>query len=990
MLGVACPFAAVSILSPELTGSLGQHFASLAEGLVGQAKLLLPLVIAGYGLHFLFPRSRRPVQMTWAPTLLWCNLVLLAQRMGEQGGQLGTFFDEILLRSVGPVGAWMVAVLGLPVCLSWVFRIRLADVSHWIAEKLHAVQDWVNHALDGLRANYQAQGPSRLAWVSSEDDLAVEGSTDFYDSPSLSDSLERPLPFHSLEGAPTSGKILGRSVPDPKPVGKKGPIQNRDLRSNLEPPWDQSEEDELPFEGTRLQPRGRDKNPVRRGTHSDGPSGEFPALAGTGVGGEAVMPTSPLKAPRGPNSTKTSSPLVTTVGKATEPAALEDSLEPLPNVSPTVAGGVTEILDFRGHDISHSMEEVLAPISFEPSGEVEEMAVAQQSSPVQRDLPARVGKQQETPLPTLGGKGGTAREAIVTESVDLTGPLADREESSFESDQDEPIQHLSAGLNQADECPVAEEMVEVVEESGEPLDEELVLEVPPPCKAEPTADGPPRRFTEIAADGQMLLFPEPEKEPAPTYRLPPLALLNDSPGAHVTKVCEDKSAELLDALSSFGVAANLLDIVRGPAVTRYELQPARGVKVSRFTSLTNDIALALAATAVRIEAPIPGKSAIGIEVPNANTDLVVIKDIIASQRFRKSVGMSIALGKDLGGNPIFANLQKMPHLLVAGTTGSGKSVCVNALILSLLYRFSPREVQILMIDPKQVELSIYEGIPHLICLSKGADGAPAKKEGAIICDPKKAALALHQIVELMEFRYGLFAQVRVRNLEEYNQTGEDPLPWVVVIIDELADLMMVAAKTVETSICRIAQKARAAGIHLVLATQRPSADVITGLIKVNVPSRIAFAVSSQVDSRVILDTGGAEQLLGKGDMLFCPVDASDPRRVQGCFVTNEEILRIVEWWKAQASPENLIQLKAAEVSESEDQEEEEGDADDELVQQALGVILKRRQASASLLQTELKVGYARARRLIYLMEKKGYIGPQDGSKPRKILYGAPE
>ncbi len=362
--------------------------------------------------------------------------------------------------------------------------------------------------------------------------------------------------------------------------------------------------------------------------------------------------------------------------------------------------------------------------------------------------------------------------------------------------------------------------------------------------------------------------------------------------------------------------------------------------------------------------------------------MVVIRDILATPRFRKSQGMSIALGKDLSGTPTFASLQKMPHLLVAGTTGSGKSVCINSLIMSLLYRFTPKELQLLMIDPKQVELSIYEGIPHLITLAKTS--TDSKTEGAIICDPKRAAMALHQIVELMEHRYSLFAAARVRNLDEYNVCGQEPLPWVVVLIDELADLMMVASKSVETSICRIAQKARAAGIHLVLATQRPSADVITGLIKVNVPSRIAFAVSSQVDSRVILDTGGAEQLLGKGDMLFCPVDASDPRRLQGCFVTNEEILRVVEWWKAQGCPDNLIRLQVSDVPE-EGAEEEEGSEDDALVEQALQVIQRRQQASASLLQTELKVGYARARRLIYLMEKKGYIGPAEGSKPRKIL-----
>jgi S-DNA-T family DNA segregation ATPase FtsK/SpoIIIE len=574
--------------------------------------------------------------------------------------------------------------------------------------------------------------------------------------------------------------------------------------------------------------------------------------------------------------------------------------------------------------------------------------------------------------------------------------LEEEDEEDWEEEDDEESWEtsLDEGAEEEEELPFEEpeppappppvaaalaelaEPEEVAEPEGAVAIEAQEVEIP---EGRPEAGADP--------DGQLRLFPAPEKPAAQpiAYRLPPISLLDELPLSHQRPKVEDKSQVLLDALQSFGVQANLLALVQGPTVTRYELQPARGVKVNRFTSLTNDIALALAAKAVRIEAPIPGKAAIGIEIPNEVTEMVLLREILAAPKFRKSSGMSIALGKDLSGTPTFAALQKMPHLLVAGTTGSGKSVCVNALIMSLLYRFTPRELQLLMIDPKQVELSIYEGIPHLISLAKGAS---ERNEGAIICDPKRAAMALHQVVELMEMRYGLFASARVRNLDEYNLTAEDPLPWVVVIIDELADLMMVASKSVETSICRIAQKARAAGIHLVLATQRPSADVITGLIKVNVPSRIAFAVSSQVDSRVILDTGGAEQLLGKGDMLFCPVDASDPRRLQGCYVTNDEILRVVEWWRAQASPDNLIQLQVSETTE-EAGEEEEGSEDDALVEQALLVVIRRQQASASLLQTELKVGYARARRLIYLMEKKGYIGPAEGSKPRKILVSAP-
>ncbi len=512
----------------------------------------------------------------------------------------------------------------------------------------------------------------------------------------------------------------------------------------------------------------------------------------------------------------------------------------------------------------------------------------------------------------------------------------------------------------------------------------------------PPAPAPPqlRPMSTTPADfAETRLTPPPVIEPseedptaavprARSFELPPLALLDDVPQAARHPRSEDKSQALLDALDAFGVKAKLLQIVRGPAVTRYELQPARGVKVSKFTSLTNDIALALASTTVRIEAPIPGKSAIGIEIANEITDLVVIKDILSDPVFTDSKGLTVALGKDISGRAVVTDLQKMPHLLVAGTTGSGKSVCVNGLILSLLYRFTPDQLQLMMVDPKQVELSVYEDIPHLVGFSD-SDG------GEIIVDPKKAALALHQVVELMEQRYTMFAESRVRNLAEYNAKSDAPLPWFVVIIDELADLMMVASKSVETSICRIAQKARAAGIHLVLATQRPSADVITGLIKVNIPSRAAFAVSSQVDSRVILDSGGAEHLLGKGDMLFLPVDASDPKRIQGAFVNNEEISRVVEFWKGQRLPDNRIEFELKDDPLALDDDDGDDNSDDALMEEALRVTLNRDQASASMLQTELKVGYARARRLLMAMEKKGWVGPAEGSKPRKILYTGP-
>lgn len=845
LCAVVSPFTFVSLTLPTWTGGAGSWLAQGLYNSFGITALLLPIASASLGLHFLLPREKRPLQLSWAPTLMFLDLVWLSQRMGQQGGLFGAAFDGMMVAAVGPMGSWMGAGLGLTAAALAVCRIPFTTVVRKTAQTL----------VHGLEVG--------VKWAH---------------------SVHLPLP-----------KLPAFRLPQPRP---------------------QAEEEEVSFE------ESDEDLPVA-------PEVRAPQFFS-------------LEAPARP------------VAYLPPPAPAKD---PEPVYARELDDVTVPLVPFNAEKITFKKEAPKPPSLEIPPEPVQTRPepVAVQPEPVQP-------KPEPRYLPPPPPPPVEEEEPEIEEpSLEISEPPPEKEP--------EPVVLLAPPPVQVD----AEEI------------EEFVSEEKPPDKPAEKPTNLKEVFVE--PDGQMRLFPTMEKVPERIeYRLPPLALLDELPLSYQRPQIEDKSVALLDSLASFGVQASLLAIVQGPTVTRYELQPARGVKVSRFTSLTNDIALALAAKAVRIEAPIPGKSAIGIEIPNENTELVVLRDILAAPKFRKSTGMSIALGKDLSGTPTFAPLQKMPHLLVAGTTGSGKSVCINGLIMSLLYRFTPRELQLLMIDPKQVELSIYEGIPHLISLAKGA--GDNKNEGAIICDPKRAALALNQIVELMEFRYGLFAASRVRNLDEYNEAAEDPLPWVVVLIDELADLMMVASKSVETSICRIAQKARAAGIHLVLATQRPSADVITGLIKVNVPSRIAFAVSSQVDSRVILDTGGAEQLLGKGDMLFCPVDASDPRRLQGCYVTNEEILRVVEWWRAQGMPDNLIQLKVGEAPE-EAGEEEEGDADDQLVEQALSVVLRRQQASASLLQTELKVGYARARRLIYLMEKKGYIGPAEGSKPRKILATSP-
>lgn len=514
-------------------------------------------------------------------------------------------------------------------------------------------------------------------------------------------------------------------------------------------------------------------------------------------------------------------------------------------------------------------------------------------------------------------------------------------------------------------------------EDGLPLEgevEQIELPIEPAAQSEHESEG---QVIESAEDSEEAapLFPA-ETPPEIPYQLPRLQLLNrPAYGGRGAEANDHKAnARKLEAtLESFGVRAKVLEVVRGPAVTRYEIQPDIGVKVSRIVSLTDDIALALAAKDIRMEAPIPGKSAIGIEVPNTEVSVVTMREVMESPVFTESEAkLSIALGRDISGQPIVGNLAKMPHLLVAGATGSGKSVCINGIIVSILYKAKPDEVKFLMIDPKMVELNMYNGIPHLL--------AP------VVTDPRRASLALKQVVREMEKRYELFSKSGTRNIEAYNsivrETGEEaPLPYIVVIVDELADLMMVAASDVEDSICRLAQMARAAGIHLIIATQRPSVDVITGLIKANIPSRIAFGVSSQVDSRTILDSVGAEKLLGRGDMLFVPVGASKPIRIQGAFLSDKEAEAVVNFVREQEQAEYREDL----VPEVEEQTELEEDHEDELYEQAVQLVLEAKQASVSLLQRRMRIGYTRAARLIDYMEAKGIVGPYEGSKPREVL-----
>lgn len=483
---------------------------------------------------------------------------------------------------------------------------------------------------------------------------------------------------------------------------------------------------------------------------------------------------------------------------------------------------------------------------------------------------------------------------------------------------------------------------------------------------------------------------EAEEAPKRAYEKPPLTCLATPKNTRNLKYEDELKAnatKLVDTLKSFGVETRIVDICRGPSVTRYEIQPAAGVKISRITNLSDDIALNLAAGGIRIEAPIPNKAAVGIEVPNKNRATVTFREIVDTEQYKTAKSkLFVALGKDIAGNCTYADLAKMPHLLVAGTTGSGKSVCMNAMIVSILYNATPDEVKLLMIDPKQVEFTVYNGIPHLIV--------------PVVSDPRKASGALAWAVTEMLTRYKMFSDNNVRDISGYNSIcesiGQKKLPQIVIFIDELSDLMMASPHEVEDSICRLAQMARAAGMHLVIATQRPSVDVITGLIKANIPSRLSLKTSSQIDSRTIIDTAGAEKLLGNGDMLFYPVGIAKPIRIQGCFLSDKEVATVVDFIKGQEQSvydddvmQEIERQAAADkkkggggVSSSDEDGEREAD---EMIPKAIEVVVDAQMASTTLLQRKLKLGYARAARIIDNLEERGIIGPYEGAKPRKVL-----
>lgn len=600
------------------------------------------------------------------------------------------------------------------------------------------------------------------------------------------------------------------------------------------------------------------------------------------------------------------------------------------------------------------------------------------------------------PLPVP--QRGTASQPAVQEAA-ASAPIAPPETAKAMPPWDDDA-HLKEKLGFRLNLPPDIDEVDGLADSPAPADDPFFAHrqeqkpvarapEPPPRNTEPIPQeerGEPDQAIQRELAGEVQAPAAP-----PVYRKPPFTLLRPSPGQSAVNMDEMKAnAQLLvDTLASFGVQTRIVDISRGPAVTRYELQPSAGVKISKITGLSDDIALNLAAAGVRIEAPIPNKAAVGIEVPNKVVSTVSLREIVDSQEFRDAKSnLAVALGRDIAGNITLADIGKMPHLLIAGSTGSGKSVCINSIIMSLLFRAKPDEVRFLMIDPKVVELGVYNGIPHLLV--------------PVVTDPKKAAGALSWAVTEMLKRYKLFADNSVRDLNGYNNLaarteGMEPMPQVVIIIDELADLMMAAPNEIEDYICRLAQMARAAGMHLIIATQRPSVDVITGVIKANIPSRIAFAVSSQIDSRTILDMGGAEKLLGRGDMLFNPIGSAKPIRVQGCFVTDEEIESVISFIKNDAAADydqqiveeidsHVVAGKGSKGGSSgASSEASGGDTEDEMLMPAIECVVEAGQASTSLLQRRLKLGYARAARIVDEMEARGIVGPFEGSKPRQVL-----
>lgn len=623
-----------------------------------------------------------------------------------------------------------------------------------------------------------------------------------------------------------------------------------------------------------------------------------------------------------------------------------------------------------------------------PQAEEPEFLLPEQTGP-KRAKVHRKGSRPAEPVPEPAADDSL--ESAIPDFVEDNSPLSPDLDAMIRDSYSQPQDN--APYTPAYDMDIDIPIPEDEPDNGAIVSPEELMQDPPELFT-PDAETAPAETAAPAAPAS-----EPVSQPpARPYQIPSIDFLQNGVSRAgdpaVDQEMKEKAGILVETLKSFGVTVRITGIFRGPSVTRYEIQPAAGIKVSKITGLADDIALSLAAQGVRIEAPIPGKPAIGIEVPNSHKDTVSLREILESDSFRSSRSkLAFAVGRDIAGNAVVGDIARLPHMIIAGATGSGKSVCTNSIIMSILYHATPEEVKLILIDPKIVEFTVYEGIPHLLI--------------PVVTDPKKAAGALNWAVQEMQRRYNLFAENSVRDLGDYNAaaaqpgSGLEPMPQIVVIIDELADLMMTTSKEVEDSICRLAQKARAAGMHLIIATQRPTTDIITGLIKANIPSRIALSVMSQVDSRTILDTGGAEKLLGHGDMLYLPNGKIKPVRVQGCFTSTKEIEKVVDFIKSQTQNEysneiieqveQSIPVTKAEAKELRAAEkaaavnEPEPGSDEDVLERAIEVVVEAGQASTSSLQRRLKLGYARAARMMDELEQMGVIGPYEGAKPRKVL-----
>lgn len=623
-----------------------------------------------------------------------------------------------------------------------------------------------------------------------------------------------------------------------------------------------------------------------------------------------------------------------------------------------------------------------------PQTEEPEFLLPEQTGP-KRAKVHRKGSRPAEPVPEPAADDSL--ESAIPDFVEDNSPLSPDLDAMIRDSYSQPQDN--APYTPAYDMDIDIPIPEDEPDNGAIVSPEELMQDPPELFT-PDAETAPAETAAPAAPAS-----EPVSQPpARPYQIPSIDFLQNGVSRAgdpaVDQEMKEKAGILVETLKSFGVTVRITGIFRGPSVTRYEIQPAAGIKVSKITGLADDIALSLAAQGVRIEAPIPGKPAIGIEVPNSHKDTVSLREILESDSFRSSRSkLAFAVGRDIAGNAVVGDIARLPHMIIAGATGSGKSVCTNSIIMSILYHATPEEVKLILIDPKIVEFTVYEGIPHLLI--------------PVVTDPKKAAGALNWAVQEMQRRYNLFAENSVRDLGDYNAaaaqpgSGLEPMPQIVVIIDELADLMMTTSKEVEDSICRLAQKARAAGMHLIIATQRPTTDIITGLIKANIPSRIALSVMSQVDSRTILDTGGAEKLLGHGDMLYLPNGKIKPVRVQGCFTSTKEIEKVVDFIKSQTQSEysdeimeqveQSIPVTKAEAKELRAAEkaaavnEPEPGSDEDVLERAIEVVVEAGQASTSSLQRRLKLGYARAARMMDELEQMGVIGSYEGAKPRKVL-----